>query len=234
MDSFQKRLSQFHIDINDVQMQQFEDYYNLLVSWNEKFNLTAITEREDVYLKHFVDSAALLKYQNLSGKNLIDVGTGAGFPGIVLKILCPECSVVLMDSLGKRVTFLNEVISSLGLTNIDAVHARAEDLARDDDYREMFSYGVSRAVANLSVLSEYCLPFVKVGGLFCSYKGDHAADEIASAKNAVNTLGGKIQSVEEYLLPDTDMNRCIITIVKNRQTSGKYPRKAGTPAKQPL
>ena len=246
--NFTEACKEWNITLSDEQNKQFEDYFHLLVEWNEKMNLTAITDQEEVYLKHFLDSMSLIlafdELEKIHGLNkdklqkgefsLIDVGTGAGFPGIPLKILFPQSKIVLMDSLQKRVTFLEEVIRKLDLKNIEAVHARAEDLGKDSNYREQFDLSVSRAVANLAGLSEYCLPFVKVGGAFVSYKSGKAKEELLAAKNAIFLLGGSTVSEKEFFLPGTDMNRNLIVIEKKQPTSKKYPRKAGLPTKSPL
>lgn len=245
MFDFTGSLSQWNISLSDSQLDSFEKYFKLLVEWNEKMNLTAITDRDDVYLKHFLDSLSLVKYIESDSRynscpfdelqfSLIDVGTGAGFPGIPLKILFPSANIVLMDSLNKRIGFLNEVISELALSDISAVHSRAEDLARNPEYREKFDFCVSRAVANLSTLSEYCLPFVKVGGSFIPYKSDSISDELLSAKNAVFLLGGSLKGKIEFLLPNSDISRSLVVIDKVQNSSNKYPRKAGLPSKSPL
>ena len=207
----------------------------MLVDTNKVMNLTAITEYSEVVIKHFADSAAIGCITDMNGNiDVIDVGTGAGFPGIVLKIVYPQLSVVLLDSLNKRVNFLKNVITELGLTDISAIHGRAEDIARNKDYREKFDLCVSRAVANMSSLSEYCLPFVKVGGRFIPYKADGCDEEVKTASKAVNILGGKIRKIESYVIPDTDICRKFVVIDKLRNTSAKYPRKAGLPTKEPL
>ena len=235
---FQNALSEFGISLNQKQIEQFELYYKLLVSWNEKMNLTAITDREEVYVKHFLDSLSFVKTNpSTEDFRLIDIGTGAGFPGIPLKILYPKAHITLMDSLAKRVTFLNEVIEELSLNeegSIEAVHSRAEDLAKDKEYREQFDYAVSRAVANLSTLSEYCLPFVKVGGVFVSYKSEKATEEVKDAKKAVFLLGGSFGEEISFILPGSDLKRTLVMIEKKSVTSSKYPRKAGMPSKNPL
>lgn len=234
MDRLINSLKKWNIDISENQLEQFRLYYELLVDWNTRMNLTSITEKEEVIDKHFVDSVALYNYKDYKNKSLLDVGTGAGFPGIPLKIICPECRVVLLDSLAKRVTFLNEVISKLGLNDITATHGRAEDIARDNNYRESFDIVVSRAVANLSTLSEYCLPFVKVKGDFVSYKSGNIEEEINLGKKAIDVLGGKIGEVQKFIPPDTDFERSLVFINKVKTTSKKYPRKAGTPSKEPI
>ena len=216
-----------------VQLEQFTTYYEMLVETNKVMNLTAITEPEEVAVKHFIDS--LLAYDDtMAGKTLADVGTGAGFPGVPLKIFCPELKVVLIDSLGKRLKFLQNVIDALGLKNITCEHARAEDAGRNKKHREKYDLVTARAVARLSVLSEYCLPLVKKGGRFIALKGSKYADEFAEGTEAVKILGGKIISAEPVKLPGLDDGRAIIKIEKIKTTPAQYPRKAGTPDKQPL
>lgn len=215
------------------QLQQFTKYYELLIETNKVMNLTAITEPEDVAVKHMIDS--LLAYdENMSGKTLADVGTGAGFPGVPLKIYCPSLQVTLIDSLGKRLKFLQQVIDNLGLENIVCEHLRAEDAGRNKKHREHYDFVTARAVARLSVLSEYCLPLVKKGGQFVALKGSKFAEEIAEGNTAVKILGGKIISSEPVKLPGLDDGRAIIRITKVKTTPATYPRKAGTPEKQPL
>lgn len=246
-DSFLKSLSEFNISVTEKQLEQFESYYELLIEWNEVMNLTAITEFDEVLVKHFLDSVSLCKAVDLENKSdrLIDVGTGAGFPGIPLKIVFPNLEIVLLDSLGKRVKFLNEVINKLALANITAVHARAEDFAKKEEYRECFDLCVSRAVANLSTLSEYCLPFVKKNGVFVSYKSENITktsvklkegevNEMEAAKKAISVLGGKVKEQIEFYLPQTDIYRNLVVIDKIKVTPKKYPRKAGLPSKEPL
>ena len=231
----QKGAESFGIQLTNQQVDQFFEYYRLLVQWNEFMNLTAITEMEEVMEKHFVDSLALSKAAEVGKiENLIDVGTGAGFPGIPLKIAYPHLRVVLLDSLNKRVKFLSTVIETLGLTNIQAVHGRAEDAARQKDYREQFDAAVSRAVANMASLSEYCLPFIKVGGVFVPYKSGNIEEELKDAGKAVKTLGGTIRRVEKFQLPDTDIERSLVLIEKTERTDKRYPRKAGLPSKEPI
>ena len=223
------------LKLNEQQMEQFLIYYEYLIEKNEVMNLTAITEYEEVVLKHFVHSVSLIKVIDLEKVNtLIDVGTGAGFPGIPLKIVFPHLKVVLLDSLNKRILFLNELIDKLRFENITAIHARAEDAARKKEYREQFDLCVSRAVANLSSLSEYCLPFVKKDGYFISYKSTNIDIEIEGAKKAFYLLGGKLKEKKTFLLPDSEIGRALIVIKKERGTPLKYPRKAGMPSKEPL
>lgn len=227
-------LSNWNINISAEQAELFDLYYHLLIEWNEKINLTAITDKDDVIDKHFIDSSALIKYVDLKNKSLIDVGTGAGFPGIPLKILVPECNITLLDSLNKRVNFLNEVISKLSLKGINAVHGRAEDFAVNPSYRESFDFVTSRAVANLSTLSEYCLPFTKINGYFIPYKSGEIDNEVSNASNALSILGGKVDKIEKYNLYGTDYDRSLVFIKKCKKCSNKYPRKAGVPSKMPL
>lgn len=227
-------IGEYGLVLDESQIDMFRDYYELLIEWNSHMNLTSITDFFDVIVKHFSDSLALIKYANLSGSTLIDVGTGAGFPGIPLKIAVPSCNITLMDSLNKRVSFLNEVIDKLSLKNITAIHSRAEDLAHDNRFRGQFDYSVSRAVSNLSTLSEYCLPFVKPGGFFVSYKSDNIEEEISSAKGAIKILGSSVDNVYEYKLPKTEYGRSLIFIKRTESIKEKYPRKAGVPLKMPL
>ena len=225
------------ITLSEQQLEQFYRYYKLLVEWNKVMNLTGITELEEVVSKHFIDSLALVKAVPLQdGRKVsgIDVGTGAGFPGIPLKIAFPNLKITLLDSLNKRIKFLNEVISQLGLQNVETIHGRAEDFGRDAKYREQYDYCVSRAVANAATLSEYCLPFVKVGGAFIPYKSGGIVEELAQAKKAVGILGGEIENVTGFELPGGEGSRSLIKIRKMKPISAKYPRKAGLPGKEPL
>ena len=233
-DLLKRELDKLKIEWSDEMIDRFNIFYDLLIEWNKKINLTAITEYDDVVIKHFIDSILILTFTDIDNKRLIDVGTGAGFPGIPLKILKPDCEIFLIDSLNKRVRFLEYVSDSLGLRNITLLHGRAEDLARDKGLRETFDYSVSRAVSNLSTLSEYCIPFLKRGGLFISYKSDKSDDEIKSSLNAINILGSKIETVEERYLPGGEIKRKFVVIKKINEVSNKYPRKAGIPVKDPL
>ena len=232
--------NKINIEISDDQINCFEKYYELLIEKNKVMNLTAITDKEDVIVKHFIDSIALIPYLldkgiNINNKlKIIDIGTGAGFPGLPLKIMMPDVKFTLLDSLNKRVSFLNEVIDELKLKDIEALHGRAEDYASDNKYREKYDICVWRAVANLSTLSEYCIPFVKEDGFFISYKAGESEEEINNSKNAIKILGGKINKVEEFVLPGTDASRVFVFIRKLELTDKKYPRKAGVPAKKPL
>lgn len=232
---FEEKLAHLGIVLNDTQKEQFHQFYEILVEWNSFMNLTGITEYEEVNEKHFVDSVSLVKAVDLSKvKTVIDVGTGAGFPGIPLKIAFPHLEIVLLDSLNKRVKFLNEVIEQLGLIGIRAIHGRAEDYAKQKEYREQFDLCVSRAVANLSTLSEYCIPYVNVGGMFIPYKSGEIDEEVETSKKAIHILGGKLSEVVKFQLPGTDIGRSFVRIEKIQNTSKKYPRKAGLPAKEPL
>lgn len=232
---FLKDIKNLGLSLSERQAEQLIRYYEMIMKWNQVMNLTAITEFGDVMKKHFTDSLSLVKAYDMKGaSSLIDVGTGAGFPGLVLKIAFPGCRVTLLDSLNKRIQFLNAVIKELGLTDVEAIHGRAEDLARPGELRESFDLCVSRAVANLATLSEYCLPFVKKGGFFISYKSEKISEEMAEAENAIVLLGGKAEEKKEFLLPDSDIYRCLFVIKKVRETPKKYPRKAGLPGKEPL
>lgn len=212
------------IELNDEQVMKLTRYYELLIEWNEKMNLTALTEPVDVALKHFCDSILLLSYADIpKDSSLIDVGTGAGFPSVPIKIVRPDIKLCLLDSLNKRLTFLNEVVSELGLSDVKIVHARAEDGAKKADLREKFDFATSRAVAQLNVLSEYCLPYVRVGGAFLAMKGKYSEEEISNAKSAIKTLGGKTVKVDTYNLADTS-ERTIINIKKISPTDKRYPR----------
>ena len=221
-------------NISEKSTEAFFEYYKLLVEWNEKINLTAITEEDDVAVKHFLDSLNAAKDFVSSGKKVIDVGTGAGFPGLPVKIANPEIELTLVDSLNKRINFLNEVICCLNLDNVETVHSRAEDLASNLKYREQYDLCVSRAVANLTTLCELCMPFVKVGGYFVSLKGPKAPEELEQAKRAIALMGGSFEKMENYDLSDTDINHNIVVIKKISHTPTKYPRKAPKPSKEPL
>lgn len=232
---FEKDLAALGITLSVQQIEQFLRYYELLVEWNEMMNLTAITEYDEVMKKHFVDSLSLIKTFDVNREvSVIDVGTGAGFPGLALKIAYPKLKVTLLDSLNKRIKFLEEVILQLGLTGVETVHGRAEDFAKPGKLREKYDLCVSRAVANMSTLTEYCLPFVKVGGEFISYKSEKIDEEIVKAKHAISLLGGKLQRSEEFYLPDSDIYRNLVVIRKTKETPKKFPRKAGLPSKEPL
>lgn len=233
----QDGMEELSIELSEHQLHQFYKYFELLVEWNKIMNLTAITEMEEVVTKHFVDSLTLVKAipdLGEKGGTILDMGTGAGFPGIPLKIVYPNLKITLLDSLNKRIKFLNEVIGEIGLEDITAIHGRAEDYGRNKDYREQFDYCVSRAVANLSTLSEYCMPYVKIGGTFISYKSGKIDEELKEAKGAVKLLGGKVEQVITFVLPKTEVERSLVVIKKNEGTAKKFPRKAGMPGKEPL
>ena len=230
---FRNSMNSIGIELTDPQLNAFETYYDMLIDRNKVMNLTAITEFDEVMDKHFLDSVYLFRSIEVKADyKLIDIGTGAGFPGIPLKIVFPELKITLLDSLNKRVGFLNDVIDELNLNGIEAIHGRAEDIARDKAYRASYDIAVSRAVANLSTLSEYCLPFVKIGGKFVSYKSGDCADEVDNAKAAIHLLGGKINKIDEFSYSNN--SRSFIVIDKVMNTSNKYPRKAGLPSKKPL
>lgn len=230
---FRNSMNSIGIELTNSQLNAFETYYDMLIDRNKVMNLTAITEFDEVMDKHFLDSIYLFRSIKLEADyKLIDIGTGAGFPGIPLKIVFPELKITLLDSLNKRVGFLNDVIDELNLNDIEAIHGRAEDIARDKAYRASYDIAVSRAVANLSTLSEYCLPFVKIGGKFVSYKSGDCADEVDNAKSAIHLLGGKINKIDEFSYSNN--SRSFIVIDKVMNTSNKYPRKAGLPSKKPL
>jgi len=224
---------EINIGLDEQKLEKFKKYMELLLEWNEKINLTAITEENEVILKHFVDSMTVLKYIDESA-SIVDVGTGAGFPGVPISIVNDNINVTLVDSLNKRINFLQEVISEINLSNIKAIHSRAEEFGQNKEHREKYDISVSRAVANLSVLVEYLLPLIKVGGKCICMKGSEVEEEITNAKFAIKELGGKIELVDEFCLPGTDIKRNIIVIRKEKETPKKYPRKSGTPSKQPL
>ena len=226
-----EKANKIDLQINDIQIEQFYNYMNLLLEWNQKINLTAITDENDIILKHFIDSITINKYLS-DYKNIVDVGTGAGFPGIPLNIINNKLEYTLVDSLNKRISFLNDVINNLELNNITAVHSRVEDFAKNN--RECFDIATSRAVASLNVLVEYLLPLIKVNGICICMKGPNIQEEIDNAKNAIELLGGKIETVEEITLPDSDITRNIVIIKKIKETPKKYPRKAGTAVKEPI
>lgn len=226
---------EYGICLTEVQKQQFVRYFELLTEWNKVMNLTGITEFQEVLLKHFLDSLSIVKAVNMEQiHTCIDVGTGAGFPGIPLKIAFPHVRVTLLDSLKKRLHFLDEVINELGLEGIKTVHGRAEDGARRAEHREQYDLSVSRAVSRLAALSEYCMPYVREGGIFVSYKSGKASEELAEAKKAISVLGGEVSQIKDFKLFQTDMDRTLVVIKKIKATPKKYPRKAGTPAKEPI
>lgn len=248
MERLKKYGEQIGIEISDEQIEMFQTYYEMLVEKNKVMNLTAITELDEVIVKHFVDSISLVvAYPEIMGfgnpdyetadsdrMKILDLGTGAGFPGIPLKIVFPQLDIVLMDSLNKRVVFLQSVIDELKLSGITAVHGRAEEMARKKEYREQFDLCVSRAVANLSTLSEYCIPFVKKNGRFISYKASDIEEELVKAERAIQVLGGNLTAVKKITLPDTEIERSFVVIEKVDNTPKVYPRKAGTANKSPI
>lgn len=237
MNDLKSLAEELNIELKDEQIQQFDKYYNLLIETNKIMNLTTITQQDEVIIKHFLDSIALAGvYPDIMDNyiKILDLGTGAGFPGIPLKIAFPHLHVTLMDSLNKRVKFLQSVIDELKLTNITAIHGRAEEMARNTAYRENFDLCVSRAVANLSTLSEYCLPFVKVGGRFISYKAADVEEEVNIGKRAIAVLGGKLSMVKKITLPGSDIERSFLFIDKVKDTPKIYPRKPGTASKEPI
>lgn len=234
-EKLKKKAENIGIALNELQLQQFQDFYELLIEKNKVMNLTSITEEDEVIDKHFIDSLTCNRVIDMNQvKSVIDIGTGAGFPGIPLKIVYPDIDFVLLDSLNKRVRFLNEAIELLHLKKIQAVHGRAEDLARKPEFRGKFDLCVSRAVANLNTLSEYCIPFVRVNGFFISYKAQKGLEEIYESDHCMKALGSKIMQVDEFKLTDIDSNRVLIKIKKCKGTSKLYPRKAGIPSKNPL
>lgn len=237
MEVLRKGCKELGILLSEKQEQQFMKYYQLLLEWNQRVNLTSITDYEDVINKHFLDSLCLVKIPDVIGKEkkkVIDVGTGAGFPGIPLKIIFPEIQLTLLDSLNKRINFLNVLVEELELDEVTAIHGRAEELGKNKEYRETFDLCVSRAVAHLSVLSEYCIPLVRVKGDFIPYKSGNIQEELGEAQGAVKLLGGCIRDKVEFTVPNSDMSRSLICIEKKHATPGKYPRKSGTPGKSPL
>lgn len=234
---FAEELANYGFKLSSKQKEQFATYYNKLIEFNKKVNLTRITDKNEVYLKHFFDSITpLLEFSDLfkGEKSLCDVGAGAGFPSLPIKILCPDLSITIVDSLGKRLKFLDELVSDLSLDKVTLVHSRAEDAGQNKNLREKFDLVTGRAVARMSVLSEYCLPLAKVDGYLVALKGPKAQDELAEAKNAIEVLGGSIKEVKELTLPDTDDERTLIVVKKVKATPKKYPRQAGTPNRKPL
>lgn len=235
VDNFRKSLEQLQIELTDKQIRQFLQYYEILIEWNSFMNLTGITEYNEVVNKHFIDSLSLIKVLDVSkSANVLDMGTGAGFPGIPLKIAFPNLKIVLLDSLNKRIKFLNEVILRLNLENITAIHGRAEDFGKNPLYREQFDLVVSRAVANLTTLSEYCIPYVKKDGYFISYKSGTIQEELEQSKRAIKILGAKLTKVETFILPETEIERSLVMIQKKKETPNIYPRSAGKPSKEPI
>ena len=232
---FERKLNELGVELTDNMKRQFDIYYEMLTEWNKVMNLTGITEYEEVNEKHFIDSLSIVKVIDMSKiDKIIDIGTGAGFPGMPLKIAFPHLKVTLLDSLNKRIKFLDAVIDELKLEEIKTIHGRAEDYARKEQYRENYDLCVSRAVSNLSTLSEYCLPYVKKEGVFISYKSGDIEEELLKSKKAIQILGGRVEDVVKFSLPETDIHRSFVKIRKTSATKNKYPRKAGIPAKEPL
>jgi 16S rRNA (guanine527-N7)-methyltransferase len=235
MHVFEEGLEELGLTLNDTQIRQFIQFYEYLIEKNKVMNLTGITEFEEVLTKHFLDSLMLVKTINMDQiSSFMDIGTGAGFPGVPLKIVYPQIKSCLLDSLNKRVKFLQETFEILGLSDITAIHGRAEEFARNKQYREQYDLCVSRAVSNLATLSEYCLPYVRQGGVFVSYKSGKVQEEAAEAAKAIQLLGGKVRDIQYFTLPNSEIERSLIVIEKVKATPGRYPRKAGTPLKEPL
>lgn len=240
MDILTEGCEKLGIHLTEKQEQQFKDYYDLLLEWNSRMNLTSITEYKDVMRKHFLDSLCIVQVSgaelmDLTGvEKMINVGTGAGFPGIPLKIIYPHIELVLLDSLQKRIRFLDALAEKLGLQSVTTVHGRAEEIGRDKSFREQFDLCVSRAVAHMAVLSEYCIPLVGVGKYFVAYKSGKVGEELREAEKAIGLLGGVMKEKKDFVIPGSDMERSLICVEKVRKTSGKYPRKSGVPGKMPL
>ena len=237
MENFKKRFlelaNKININLTENQIEKFYKYMELLLEWNKKINLTAITDEDEIILKHFIDSLTVLKYINENDK-IIDVGTGAGFPGIPIAIMMPNVKITLLDSLNKRINFLNEVIRELDLKNIETIHSRSEDCGKDILFREKYDIALARAVANLSTLSEYLLPFIKIDGKMICMKGSEIEEELKNAEYAIKELGGEFALKDEFELPDSDIKRNIIIVEKVKYTPKIYPRKAGLPSKEPI
>jgi 16S rRNA (guanine527-N7)-methyltransferase len=232
-EKMQEKSREINLKLSVEQLSKFYKYMELLTEWNEKMNLTAIIEPKEIILKHFIDSLTILK-EIKDGDKIVDVGTGAGFPGVPLSIMKEKSEITLVDSLNKRLIFLEEVAKELELKNIIIIHSRAEDFGRNNSYREKYDVAVSRAVANLSTLSEYLIPLIKIDGKCVCMKAGNTKEEVKNAQKAINVLGGTIKNIEEFELPQSDIERTIITIVKERNTPNKYPRKAGIPSKEPI
>ncbi|WP_102264749.1 16S rRNA (guanine(527)-N(7))-methyltransferase RsmG [Mesobacillus jeotgali] len=234
-DQFKALLAEKGIELSQKQMEQYEKYYHMLVEWNEKMNLTAITEKPEVYLKHFYDSVSAAFYFDFNKPlNLCDVGAGAGFPSIPIKIAFPEIKVTIVDSLNKRITFLEQLSKELGLEGTTFIHDRAETFGQNPAHREKYEAVMARAVARMSVLSELCLPLVKVGGTFIAMKGNQAGEELQVGEKAISVLGGELKSAHSFTLPVEESERNILIINKQKPTPKKYPRKPGTPNKTPI
>ena len=235
INTFESKIDTLHIELSKEQYSQYVTYYNMVVEKNKVMNLTGITEFDEFIDEHYIDSLSIVNAVDMTRVNsIIDVGTGAGFPGIPLKIAFPHLKITLLDSLNKRINFLNEVIEVLGLQNVETCHGRAEDFGHRKEYREQYDLCASRAVANLSTLTEYCLPFVKVGGQFVSYKSGNVDNELKESSKAIKILGGEAGKVCSFVLPGTDFARTLVPIKKIKMTGNKYPRKAGIPSKEPL
>jgi 16S rRNA (guanine527-N7)-methyltransferase len=234
-EQFQSMLAEKGISLSATQLEQYETYYSTLVEWNEKMNLTAITDKESVYLKHFFDSISASFYFDFSKHyHICDVGAGAGFPSIPIKIAFPHLQITIVDSLNKRISFLEHLAKQLKLENVRFIHDRAETFGQNVNHREQYDVVMARAVARLSVLSELCLPLVKVGGTFIAMKSQHATEELQAAKKAINILGGKLENVQSFVLPLEESERSLLFIEKENKTPKKYPRKPGTPNKTPI
>lgn len=227
-------IQNLNLEIDNKQSEKFLWYMDLLLEWNEKINLTAITDKNEIIIKHFADSLSILSIMQIENQNVIDIGSGAGFPGVPLKILCPDINLTLIDSLAKRIKFLQAVKNNLGLENLNCIHARAEEFVKTNDNRENYDLCVSRAVANLSILCEICLPFVKIGGYFVAYKGSEIKNEIETAKSAIDKLGASISDIKKITLPYSDITHCLIFVRKLSHTPLKYPRVYAKISKRPL
>ncbi len=225
---------EYSISLSEEQANKFSQYASLLIEWNEKINLTAITDQEGIVTKHFLDSLSIMPFISQDVKLLIDVGTGAGFPGIPVNIVKEEIKITLLDSLEKRLKFLQEVSNVLQLNGVSMIHGRAEDFGVNKNYREKYDVATARAVANLPVLLEYCLPFVKVGGIFIAMKGSDVKEEVNNSKKALDILGGQVEQVKQFILPNSDNERNMVIIRKYRQTPTNYPRKSGKPTRDPI
>lgn len=226
-------LTKYNIILDENKLNKFEEFKMLLLEWNKKINLTRITEENEIYIKHFVDSLIVTKYINENDK-IIDVGTGAGFPGIPLKIFFDNSNITLLDSVNKKLIYLKDVSDKLELKNLEIIHGRAEDIANKKEYREIYDVAISRAVANMSTLVEYLLPFVKIGGRVICMKGPNILEELENSKNAIKILGGKIEKIEKYILPEIENEYNLIIIKKETKTPNIYPRKAGIPSEKPI